>query len=96
MMIAIEDDEQQVDADGADMGSEIKDTEVKVSGTDEMQAIDSDATSEDDTAGLSKLMIARSPHLCGSRACETRTLSQIYMDLNYIDPQARVLDYCFN
>ena len=61
MTIAIEEDEQQVDADGADMGSEIKDTEVKVSGTDEMQAADSVATYEDDTAGLEQADDSQKP-----------------------------------
>jgi len=37
-----------------------------------------------------------SPEVVGSIPAKTqKTRTQIYMDLRHIDPQARVLNYCF-
>jgi len=43
--------------------------------------------------GRARLSISRSSLRIRQKVQKPRT--QIYMDLNYIDPQARVLNYCF-
>ena len=48
-----------------------------------------------DDVKLAQLVKARNIQSRGRRLKLQKPRTQIYMDLRYIDPQARVLNYCF-